>query len=720
MSEQGIRIKGEIALSTKIDDMPVVDRAVQSMAGQQGLENVASMGDALNSSNDSLKENTAIMKEFGNMLPDLLKNFRQMNDLVSRTNQNLPTIGKTLTSEEQKQQRISDAEKKGFLDSLNTGNNMLSNWANGNSSGVTQSFLSGVKNATDAGRDIAKTEGNGNMLDMLTKVGIGAMVAGAIVKGLDTLASKYVEAMPSIFATGKAFGTTDNDKSLAAWHKMNTYNEGTGLNVEEFQSLATAMRKQGLGNGLSEDVQMHMVGNVAKNIGRWAYATDGDVNQFASMAGMMGRYGRSKDIAGDFNYLMAAGKASGLENTQLPEFLSGIQKVMEDGIAKGFSRSATEVADTLLMFSKLSGNSAFWQGEQGAKRLSQINSGIAGATALGKTEDLLVYAAMEKAYTPARMETLLGDSKKGGSYIEGADYINTMQMIERGIDPENFDDIMGFVNSSYGNKAQRIEALRKISGLNYGGAAAMYALGEKGLRGADLKTELKNIQDAPENKNNETRNQENLNRIKDMVVDIGKGIAEVKIAGMDNVSAVVKNIYDFLAGEESPEPDKDQIASRQESLVLRSGGKVSAEDVKDLGFFDLTPIEYSSIFDSRTRSIPGGGAVPDWHVKRWDGRFGFDSDNFDDLTNSATDLLAAQGKSQAVKDMFGGEAEARDIVQRLMNGRGKYEDLRYRYQEAVKDANADEWWDANEKTNLTNILMDILKEMKDLTVTERM
>ena len=43
-------------------------------------------------------------------------------------------------------------------------------------------------------------------------------------------------------------------------------------------------------------------------------------------------------------------------------------------------------------------NLFFWKGEQGAKTLQQINAGIGGATGLSKTEDILLYTAMDRAF----------------------------------------------------------------------------------------------------------------------------------------------------------------------------------------------------------------------------------------------------------------------------------------------------------------------------------
>ena len=263
----------------------------------------------------------------------------------------------------------------------------------------------------------------------------------------------------------------------------------------------------------------------------------------------MSRYGGSKNVSEDFNKLVTAGYASGLESSQIPEFLSGIQKVMEDGIAKGFERSATEVADTLLMFSKMSGGNAFWQGEQGAKLLNQVNSGIASSTALSKTEDIIVYSAIANAYKGttkdkngniiSKAEAALGDT-----YLKDGGYVNTMQLIEQGINSDNFGSIMDALDSSYGNNTEaKIEALRKMTGLNYTGAARLLNLD----RNAGS-TAINGVLTSPENQNKETRYQEAVNKISESVIKIGEGTAELKIKDMSRIANLVSGIALEVAG----------------------------------------------------------------------------------------------------------------------------------------------------------------------------
>ena len=540
MPDSAFNLKGTLLCDVKIDGQPLVGEV------QDGnFENMQALKDATNSSTDSFKDNAAVMKEFGDVLPEIIKNLRNMNSLVQTTNQNLPSVRKTITSQEQKSKELSEYNRQNFLQLVNSGSNAVQSIANGNFGGAVVGGVNSVANTSNTLAKMANVEDMTGLAKGLIAGGIVATVAGLVIKGGDTLANKFIDEMPTVYGTGRAFGDTSDYGALSKYHALNQYNKGTGLDIETFQGLAQTLRKQGVGNGLRDEEVLPYVGNIANTVGRWAYATGGSAEQYASLAGLMSRYGGSTNVSEDFNRIVSAGYASGLEDTQIPEFLSGIQKVMEDGIAKGFSRSATEVADTLLMFSKMSGNNAFWQGEQGAKLLNQANSGIANATNLAKTEDILVYQAFSQAY---RNEAAIkeGIKKRNGSYIQGAEYSNMMQLIEGGITGDNWNQLRGIIDSSYGSEDEKIEALRSMTGLNYTGAARLWGLGE-----TTSETKLKEVLTAPENKNDQTRYQEAVNDIKDAVVRIGSKAADIKIEGMELVSKGVTALANHFVKEDT-------------------------------------------------------------------------------------------------------------------------------------------------------------------------
>ena len=554
----------------KINYENTIDNEKQQTYPQEitETENKQDLVEAENDVIDSLKSNVTVLKEFGNSMPLLLKNLQSMNDIVSQTNKNLPAVVKNRTPQEIKREQFAGYGRQELLSILNTGSNTLQSLSGGNIGGAGINVINGAANTVDNMSKMAKAGELASLSTGLLAAG-GAIAAGAaVLKGGKALADSYKEAMPTIFDTGKAFGTTDTDESFRLYQTVNRKNTGTNLDIDSFNSVVQSLRKQGVAENYNTPInQAAKTADIAQTTARWAYATGGNVDQYAELAGLMSRYGKSQNVSEDFNYLVDAGKASGLNRTQIPEFLSGIKKVMEDGIAKGFTRSATEVADTLLMFSKMSGGNEFWKGEQGTRLLSQANSGISSATSLAKTEDILVYRAMQNAYrgtTKDKNGNEIDNTKLalGDTYVKNGGYVNTMQLIEKGINAENFDDIMESLNNAYAdNTSAKIEALRKMTGLNYTGAARLLNFD---LNSGNLDEQIKKVTEAPENLNNETRWQKDLNNIAEALQRGGKPLFQVELKAMDSVSSDVKRIADFIIpGSEASSPISDNNKSEQ-------------------------------------------------------------------------------------------------------------------------------------------------------------
>lgn len=549
-------------IKTQIDDSPL---ALPPPEGFQNVDNFQSVIEAQNDSSNSLKNNTALMKEFGDTMPEIIKNLRAMNDIVNRTNQNLPALGKIKTSDELKQKRQEGYLRENILGVFNNGSNLVQSYANGNVSGMMLSGVNAISNTTN---NLSKMAENADMVNLakgLVAGGVVAAAVGAVIKGGDALATKFIEAMPTIYGTGRAFGSMDDTDSMIAFQKLNQYNRGTNLDIDTFQGIAQSLRTKGIGNNLENpDEQLALVGNIAQTTSKWAYKTGGDASQYANLAGLMGRYGGSSDIANDFNYLINAGKASGLNDTQIPEFLSSIQKVMEDGIAKGFSRSATDVANTMVMFSKMSGNNAFWQGEQGAKILNQANNGLSSATSLSKTSDIIAYRAIARAYDneEAKQKALGNDL-----YLKNGGYVNNMMLLEQGLNADNFSSIMGAIGETTDSTEGRIERIRQMFGVNYTGASRLLSLDPSKFNTKEaLQAEIEKIQKDPDSQNKETRYQQSVNDIKAAVINIGESMAEVKIAGMELVSSNVQKIADFVAGDAKTKEDNKKFTQIYNSL----------------------------------------------------------------------------------------------------------------------------------------------------------
>ena len=561
----GIDITGkaniEATVTTKWDDNSFQKQTeqyppFQEMQNEQGAENLQSLNETINNNTDSFKGNTAIMKEFGDVMPEIIKNLRNMNSVVAQTTNNLPAVGKIKTSDELKKQRIDEYDRQNFLGFLNTGSNALQSLSSGNVGGAGIGIVSGASNAVSNYSKMASMEGLENLGKGLLIGGTALAAAATIFKGGKALSDAYKDAMPTIFGTGKVFGTTDSEKSMELYKTVNRYNTGTGLENAEYNSIIQSLRKQGVGNEYTTQTgQAVATAQLAQTVSRWAYENGGDVNQYAQLAGIMSRYGGNTDTNASFNRVMSTAKTAEqmglINNSQIPEFLSGIEKVMEDGISKGFTRSAEEVAETMLMFSKMSGGNAFWQGEKGSQMLNQLNSGISSATSLSKTEDILTYQAFSSVYNNEdKIKAALGYGTSDSTYIEGGGYANMMQLIEKGVTPENFGALMTYAkNASGGSDVKEAEILKNMFGLNYAGVGRLQNLDWQSMSPTELKKQIQDITTAPENQNNETRWKTDLNNIAQALESGGAKIfGSVTLEGMDMISKNVKSIADYLTG----------------------------------------------------------------------------------------------------------------------------------------------------------------------------
>lgn len=570
----GTEIRMPVVLEPKMDDTAIESKfsaqteqypPFQETQNGQNVENLQSLNETIDNNTDSFKGNTAIMKEFGDVMPEIIKNLRNMNSVVAQTTNNLPAVGKIKTSTELKKQRREEFDRQNFLNVFNTGSGALQSLSYGNVGGAGIGLISGASNAVSNYSKMANMEGLEGLGKGLLVGGTALAAAAAVFKGGKALSDAYKDAMPTIFNTGKSFGTTDNEKSMDLYKTVNRYNLGTNLDNQEFNKIVQDLRKQGVGNESKGPInQAAATAQLAETVGRWAYDTNGDVNQYARLAGLISRYGGNTDPNASFNRVMSTAKAAEemgiINNAQIPEFLSGIEKVMEDGIAKGFSRSAEDVADTMLMFSKMSGNSAFWQGEKGAQMLNQMNQGVAGATSLSKTSDILTYQAFRNAYSGtikdengneiSKIQSALKYGKEDSTYIEGGGYVNMMQLIEQGVNANNFGSIMEAAkNAAGGDKNAETEFLRDIFGLNYTGAGRLQNLDWQNMSKEDLQKEIDIITKAPENQNNETRWKTDLNNIAQALESGGAKIfGEVTLPGMDMISKNVKSIADYVTG----------------------------------------------------------------------------------------------------------------------------------------------------------------------------
>jgi hypothetical protein len=368
--------------------------------------------------------------------------------------------------------------------------------------------------------------------------GIGRLLgideeAEANIKATSEASSKQWEqrapgAMELTALFGKYGGTdAENSKTLRRMFE-DSANTATryGFSPEEGMEQVKQAAYQGLNERQALDA--------ARDVFAFERGTGTDRGVLSEFRSLTKRFGVSNGL----NTAWQGNQASGMAPAQFNEFLRSMQKTFEDGISKGFVRGVDEIAANLSFLSNLNGGSELWKGEQGANRLSQMNSGLEATTALSSVSDILSFRGAQnvlKQWDNAGM-TLDGDGrqvsvadknwraigdldpKKDGLEIRrGYDYVDSMIMLERGLTPELFHSQMKMIEGveGVGNRTGAVEQMKNIYGLNYTGAAALYQTyqdklktfngnkeeEEKYFSGDKWKEELEEFKKNPENSN---------------------------------------------------------------------------------------------------------------------------------------------------------------------------------------------------------------------------
>jgi hypothetical protein len=376
-----------------------------------------------------------------------------------------------------------------------------------------------------------------------TPVGWGLMAAGGIAEIGGAIAKYWAGDARADIAEGEAYrktlaGTNALNKRFSdggTWLENSNKTDtilraatnganGTGLSTEEFLSLATRQSKFG---GTQSDAMAQ-----ARDIAMWAQATGTDAGVIQNFLGTARRYGDNSDVLG---YASQARQAAGLTKAQNEEFLQSLQSVIEDGIANGYVKSAEDVSKTFVMFSRLSNNNPLWQGEQGAKRLAQMNSGIAGATALQSVSDVIVAGAARDVLSVAgNREKYLGNRASGT-------YIDEMLLMEQGNNPAMFGAIVKSVKElEGGNYAARVERFKDIFKLNYAGAVDVAAMADKigvgGYTEQDFANEVAKMQKDRNYQSEETKWQDDINDIATNTALMAKSSFWQNLGKMDNIA----------------------------------------------------------------------------------------------------------------------------------------------------------------------------------------
>lgn len=207
--------------------------------------------------------------------------------------------------------------------------------------------------------------------------------------------------------------------------------------------------------------------NQASKAAHFVQSTGTDAGTAAAFVGLMARFGLHREDESGLEDATRTRRMQGMAAAQSDEFLTGLQRVIEEGIANGYVRSAQDVGQTLSMFYRLASedDKKLWQGKYGADSLSKMNAGIAGATGLGSSSDVMAFGAAQQVLgnvianmTPEEM------AKKGFT----GTYTDVMRILEKGVDADLFYAIMEEIEKlEGGNTAAIEERIRQIFGVNY-------------------------------------------------------------------------------------------------------------------------------------------------------------------------------------------------------------------------------------------------------------
>jgi len=230
------------------------------------------------------------------------------------------------------------------------------------------------------------------------------------------------------------------------WKEAAGVGEKYGFSVEDSAELIRQAIAQGAGREQADQVF------------KYERATGADRGALSSLSFLSERYGGGDALRAAWRGL----NASGMKTGQYNEYLRGLQRVMEDGISKGFVRSPDQVARNLTMLSSMTNNNPLWTGEQGAQRLSKMNTGLESAVGLQSTSDIIAFRAAQRALP------------------QGTRYEDVLALMERGISDKKYGtdfmrEIMNVARESEGgDRSGMIEVLRDVFKFNYNEAISFY------------------------------------------------------------------------------------------------------------------------------------------------------------------------------------------------------------------------------------------------------
>ena len=443
--------------------------------------------------NDALKKNTAALLDAAKSgdADELLKQAPQ----ISRSIDDFQRI--TGTADPSKARGMQDAVKAiGIGQIANAINDGFSRWAGSlDRSGIVNQYGSGDILGGRIAEERRQADLEGGILQSVLAIGGtalgfalggpgGAMLGGTLGGGAGKAIDTALHIGPNKDATEAAYAGLWQQRAAPAMELAAL--QGTPEKIRDaFKTAADAAAQFGYSaeegmEAMKEAARQGLGGEEARQVMQQSMAfergTGADRGTLMGISAMSERYGAGNALGTGWQGL----QASGMKPGQYNEYLRAMQRVMEDGISKGFVRSSEQAAKNLTMLSEMTGNNPLWQGENGARRLSEMNAGLESATGLSSATDILAYRGAQnvlKGMSDEDWKKAVGDQDKDGlaDIKKSGDYIDSMILLEKGLSANLFKEQMKLIDSAEGGgRTGSIERVRQMYGLNYHNSAMLY------------------------------------------------------------------------------------------------------------------------------------------------------------------------------------------------------------------------------------------------------
>jgi hypothetical protein len=343
--------------------------------------------------------------------------------------------------------------------------------------------------------------------------------------------AQYKNALPGIDTLNQLYGGAINTKSADENNRYGMELRGRAVEAARGTGLDTDAFIEAMGRTASYgNLSFTAAADMTKNMALWSRFTGADLGTIQKHAGQAYRYGGETDAtATAYAGLMAQGMGKG----QLTEYLNSMERILEEGISKGFVRSTEEIAGNMALLYKLSGNNPLWQGEQGAQRYSQMNNALANATNLETVGDAISYSVVRDILNDGDRQANfyrmmnLDPKKEYEAELYTGTYLDEMMIMGRGVNGEILKGQYEYLKSKEGsNEAAIVEHLKNMNGLNDIGGVQLLRLMQRGesigWESNEFEEQRKRITENVDYKSDSAKYQDMINALSNTSAKIGQ------------------------------------------------------------------------------------------------------------------------------------------------------------------------------------------------------